>query len=67
MLSGESAAGNHPVEAVRNMAQICEYTEQHIDYKSRFLQSEFRIKNILDAISHATCAMSIDVQKPLCS
>lgn len=61
MLSGESAAGNYPVEAVRNMAQICEYTEQHIDYKNRFLQSEFRIKNILDAISHATCAMSIDV------
>ena len=61
MLSGESAAGNYPVEAVRNMAQICEYTEQHISYGSRFLKSEFRIKNILDAISHATCAMSIDV------
>ena len=61
MLSGESAAGKYPVEAVRNMAQICEYTEQHINYKDRFLTSEFRIKNILDAISHATCAMSIDV------
>lgn len=61
MLSGESAAGKYPVEAVRNMAQICEYTEQHISYKKRFLNAEFRIKNILDAISHATCAMSIDV------
>ncbi len=61
MLSGESAAGKYPVEAVRSMAHICEYTEQHISYKSRFLTSEFRIKNILDAISHATCAMSIDV------
>ena len=61
MLSGESAAGKYPVEAVRNMAQICEYTEQHISYKKRFLTAEFRIKNILDAISHATCAMSIDV------
>ncbi len=61
MLSGESAAGKYPVEAVRNMAQICEYTEQHISYKKRFLGAEFRIKNILDAISHATCAMSIDV------
>ena len=61
MLSGESAAGKYPVEAVRNMAQICEYTEQHISYKHRFLNAEFRIKNILDAISHATCAMSIDV------
>ena len=54
MLSGESAAGKYPVEAVRNMAQICEYTEQHISYKKRFLNADFRIKNILDAISHAT-------------
>ena len=61
MLSGESAAGKYPVEAVRNMAQICQYTEEHISYKKRFLTAEFRIKNILDAISHATCAMSIDV------
>lgn len=61
MLSGESAAGKYPVEAVRNMAQICAYTEEHISYKKRFLTAEFRIKNILDAISHATCAMSIDV------
>ena len=62
MLSGESAAGKYPVEAVRSMAQICEYTEQHIDYKARFVNAEFRIQNILDAISHATCAMSIDVE-----
>ena len=62
MLSGESAAGKYPVEAVRSMAQICEYTEQHIDYKARFMNAEFRIQNILDAISHATCAMSIDVE-----
>ena len=61
MLSGESAAGKYPAEAVRNMAQICEYTEKHISYRKRFLTAEFRIKNILDSISHATCAMSIDV------
>ena len=62
MLSGESAAGKYPVEAVRNMAQICEYTEQHISYKKRFHNAEFRIQNILDAISHATCSMSINVE-----
>lgn len=61
MLSGESAAGKYPVEAVRNMAQIAEYTEQHTSYRRRFLNSEFRIQNNLDAISHATCAMAIDV------
>ena len=62
MLSGESAAGKYPVEAVRNMAQIAEYTEQHTSYRKRFLNSEFKIQNNLDAISHATCAMAIDVE-----
>lgn len=62
MLSGESAAGKYPVEAVRNMAQIAEYTEQHTSYRKRFLKSEFTIRNNLDAISHATCAMAIDVE-----
>ncbi len=61
MLSGESAAGKFPVDAVRNMAQIAEYTEQHTSYRKRFLNSEFRIRNNLDAISHATCSMAIDV------
>ena len=61
MLSGESAAGKYPVEAVRNMSEIAEYTEQHTSYRERFLTSEFQIQNNLDAISHATCAMAIDV------
>ena len=61
MLSGESAAGKYPVEAVANMAQIAEYTEQHTSYRKQFLTEEFKIRNILDAISHATCAMAIDV------
>ena len=61
MLSGESAAGKYPVEAVRNMARIAEYTEQHTSYRERFLTSDFGIQNTLDAISHATCAMAIDV------
>lgn len=61
MLSGESAAGKYPVDAVRNMAQICEYTEKHTSYKKRFHNSDFRIRNTLDAISHSTCAMAIDV------
>ena len=62
MLSGESAAGKYPVEAVRNMAQICEYTEQNINYAKRFYSTEYRIQNNLDSISHAVCAMAIDVQ-----
>lgn len=62
MLSGESAAGKYPVEAVAAMAKITEYTEQKIDYSHRFQRSEFRIKSTVDAISHATCGMATDVQ-----
>lgn len=61
MLSGESAAGKYPVEAVKTMAQIAEYTEQHTDYKQRFLSTEYIGKNNLDSISHAVCSMAIDV------
>lgn len=61
MLSGETAAGKHPTEAVKNMAEIAEYTERHIDYKRWFATTDYKIINIIDAISHATCAMAIDV------
>lgn len=61
MLSGETAAGKHPAEAVKNMAEIAEYTEKHIDYKHWFSATDFNIKNNLDAVSHAVCAMAIDV------
>ena len=62
MLSGETAAGKHPVLAVETMARIAESTEKNIHYKKRFLSSEFKIKNTVDAISHATCGMAIDIK-----
>lgn len=62
MLSGETAAGKYPAAAVKNMAEIARYTENHIDYKRWFATTEYRIQNNLDAISHATCAMAIDVK-----
>ena len=61
MLSGESAAGKHPVEAVRTMAVIAEETEKHIDYAAQFEQIHFITRNNLDAISHAACQMAVDV------
>ena len=61
MLSGETAAGKYPVEAVKNMAEIAQYTEKHINYRRRFATTEYKIRNNLDAVSHATCAMAIDV------
>ena len=61
MLSGESAAGKYPVETLRTMSEIVEETEKHIHYEKRFKNSEFKIKNPVDAVSHATCQMSIDL------
>ncbi len=62
MLSGESAAGKYPVNAVKNMAEIAEYTERNIDYVKRFNSTEYVIKSNIDAVSHATCAMAIDTK-----
>ncbi len=61
MLSGETANGKFPVDAVRNMAEIAQYTEEHISYDRRFNNANFKINSNLDAVSHATCAMAIDV------
>ena len=61
MLSGESAVGKYPVQAVETMSKIAEHTENSINYKGRFYSSKFQIKNIVDSISHATCGMAIDI------
>lgn len=61
MLSGETAAGKYPVLAVKTMASIAKTAENNIHYNKRFLTREFKIKNTVDAISHATCGMAIDI------
>ena len=62
MLSGETAAGKYPVQAVKTMAEIAEYTENDIDYEKRFRQLEKLPKDdVTDAISHATCMTAIDI------
>lgn len=62
MLSGETASGKYPVEAVRSMAEIAEYTEKKIDYVQRFKKTDYVIKSNIDAVSHSTCAMVIDTK-----
>ena len=62
MLSGETANGAHPVEAVATMAKIAEYTESKINYEKLFATTEYQINTNLDAISHAVCSMAVDVK-----
>lgn len=61
MLSGETAAGKYPVLTVQTMSRIAEKTEESIRFDRLFISSEFKIKNTVDAISHATCGMAIDI------
>lgn len=61
MLSGESAVGKYPVQAVQTMSKIAEHTENSINFAKRFHDNQFQIHNIVDAISHATCGMAMDI------
>ena len=58
MLSGETAMGNYPVEAVRMMSQIVEDSEQYLDYLSyqrRRVRGE-HAGNISNAVCYSSVA-----------
>lgn len=66
MLSGETASGSYPLEAVQTMAKIAERTEASINYKERRAQLakeslDYRT-SITTAISHAVCDVASDIQ-----
>jgi pyruvate kinase len=62
MLSGETAAGSFPVEAVRTMARIAETTEENIDYKHDLsVPQAARQDGVADAIAHATVTTAHDL------
>lgn len=62
MLSGETAAGMYPIEAVQTMVRIAVRTEQDINYVQRFKQREVMSNpDVTNAISHATCTMAGDL------
>ncbi|MCT4620862.1 MAG: pyruvate kinase [Marinisporobacter sp.] len=62
MLSGETAAGKYPVEAVQTMGNIAKTTEDALDYQA-ILREKSVGKNIsiTDAVSHATCTSAQDL------
>ena len=66
MLSGETAAGKYPVDAVKTMALIAETTEQNINYRSRFKNRPPTTMadlthTIANAIAHATVTTAHDL------
>ena len=62
MLSGETAAGLYPVEALETMVRIADRTEQDIDYRKRFFARERKANpDVTDAICHATCTTALDL------
>ena len=62
MLSGETAAGKYPVEALKTMVKIAIRTEADIDYKKRFHMLDVsRTPDITDAISRATVTTAHDL------
>ena len=62
MLSGETAAGLYPIEAVKTMTKIAETTENDINYAKRFrARLETENDNVTNAISHATVTTAMDL------
>ena len=57
MLSGETAAGKYPIEAVRTMSQIALSAEEAIDYEKRFYQHHLLLGK---GITSAICAASVE-------
>ena len=62
MLSGETAAGDYPVEALQTMVKIASRTEQDINYMSRLKKRSILTNpDITNAIAHATCTTAMDL------
>ncbi len=61
MLSGETANGDYPLEAVKTMVRIAIRAEADIDYKKRFRMTETTDPSVTDAVSRAAVALAHDL------
>ncbi len=61
MLSGETAAGAYPVEAVRAMAKIAEQAEANTEYIAYIKDSDYHVRNLAEALSHSACTLAQDI------
>ena len=59
MLSGETAAGKYPVDAVKTMAAIAKRIEKTLNYDEILKNSFTREKSVTDAISYSTCSTAV--------
>lgn len=63
MLSGETASGKYPVEALETMVDIAVAAERDIDYWKRFRSKPFdHTSTITNAISHTSCLTAMDLE-----
>lgn len=62
MLSGETAIGSYPLEAVRFLAKTARISEEALDYETILADGlRYRRPVITDAISYASCATAADL------
>ena len=70
MLSGETAQGDYPVEAVTAMDRIAKKVEASIDYAERFNKAYsqcLKVRNITSAVSHSACTTANDLNASIIS